>query len=531
VRPLANRFAGGFHGRITSSAATVLLPLMSRVRARANSDPAEFLRIDHLAADLRGRSVRGGVVTLCCQGMKVILQLVTAAILGRMLTPADFGLVAMVGAMLGFFGLFRDFGLGAVAVQRDDLTQSQVSTLFWINVTVGVAILVAIAAIAAFVAGFYNEPRLYWATIVAGIMFPLGGLTLQHQALMRRQMRFASLAAIEIAALAIGQAIAIVFAALGSGYWSLIYLSVATSVVTVLAVWWQSGWRPGVPSFERMSDLLRFGRHVTSVSFLTYVSRNIDNVLLGRVYGAEALGQYSRAYSLLLLPQQVFGALVNVAVPTLSRLQHDPSRFRRAVLSLFRSFSLTMIPLAAYMIGTADWLVRVILGPQWDSAGDLFRILGFAGLTEGLSTVGISIFMATGRSEQFLRWGALNTSITVIAVLAGLPWGALGVSVAYAASGLLLRTPLMFWMAGRVSTVHTGDFYRVSAPFLFASAILLAMVGLFRWQVSLSQPILGLMAALAVALPTYLIVLWILPAGRQALLDVSAHLLSLRRRT
>src|SRR5690242_21129827 len=131
---------------------------MSRVRARANSDPAEFLRIDHLAADLRGRSVRGGVVTLCCQGMKVILQLVTAAILGRMLTPADFGLVAMVGAMLGFFGLFRDFGLGAVAVQRDDLTQSQVSTLFWINVTVGVAILVAIAAIAAFVAGFYNEP-------------------------------------------------------------------------------------------------------------------------------------------------------------------------------------------------------------------------------------------------------------------------------------------------------------------------------------------------------------------------------------
>jgi PST family polysaccharide transporter len=104
------------------------------------------------------------------------------------------------------------------------------------------------------------------------------------------------------------------------------------------------------------------------------------------------------------------------------------------------------------------------------------------------------------------------------------------VAVAYAASGILLRTPLMFWLAGRVSPVRTRDFYRVSAPFLLASAMLLAVVALFRWQVSVSQPVLGLFAAAAVALPTYLVVLWVQPAGRQALLDVSAHLLSLRRK-
>jgi O-antigen/teichoic acid export membrane protein len=532
VRSFANHFAHAVHRRFRGSAATVFMPLVTRARSQTiESDPKKFLRTDHLSLDLRGRSVRGGVVTLFSQGMKVVLQLATAMVLGRMLTPKDFGLVAMVGAILGFFGLFRDFGLGTVTVQRNDLTHRQVSTLFWINVAVGIAIMAVIAAIATFVAHFYNEPRLYWATIVSGITFPLGGLTLQHQALMRRQMRFGSLAAIEIGALAIGQAIAIALAVAGTAYWSLIYLTVATSMITMLAVWWQSPWRPGLPCLEQMSDLLRFGRHVTAVGFLTYVARNIDSILLGRMYGAEALGQYSRAYSLLMLPQQVFGPLATVAVPTLSRLQQDPARFRRAVLSLFQSLAFTMIPLAAFMIGTADWLVRIILGPQWDDAGDLFRILGFAGLTEGLGTVGVCVFMASGRTEQFLRWGMLNTTITVVAVLTGLPWGALGVSIAYAASGLLLRTPLMFWIAGTVSPVRTGDFYRVSAPFLLASAILLAVVALFRWQVSLSQPILGLMAAGAIALPTYLLVLWILPAGRQALLDVSAHLSSLRRKT
>jgi hypothetical protein len=159
----------------------------------------------------------------------------------------------------------------------------------------------------------------------------------------------------------------------------------------------------------------------------------------------------------------------------------------------------------------------------------LFAILGFAALTEGLGSAGICVLTTQGRTDRLLQWGILNTIVTVLAIAAGLPWGPRGVAIAYASTGLLIRTPLMFWIAGTVSSVRTSDFYRVMAPFLFASIILLVELAWFRWQVAITEPVRGLLSALAVALPTYLGVLCMLPRGRQALLDLRENLAFLRR--
>jgi O-antigen/teichoic acid export membrane protein len=298
----------------------------------------------------------------------------------------------------------------------------------------------------------------------------------------------------------------------------------------MLAVWLACRWRPGLPCWENTAGLLRFGGHLTVVEILMYLGRNIDNVLIGRSYGAEPLGQYSKAYSLLMLPfQQIAGPLVSISIPVLSRLRHEPARFRKALLSLQQQVGLIMIPLAAFMIATADWLVRIVLGPRWEEAGHLFAILGFAALTEGLGSAGICVLTTQGRTDRLLQWGILNTISTVLAIVAGLPWGPRGVAIAYASTGLLIRAPLMFWIAGTVSSVRTSDFYRVMAPFLFASIILLAELAWFRWQVAITEPVWGLLGALAVALPTYLGVLCMLPQGRQALLDLRDNLALLRR--
>jgi PST family polysaccharide transporter len=338
------------------------------------------------------------------------------------------------------------------------------------------------------------------------------------------------LASIDTAALAVGVTLAIVTAWLRAGYWALVYLSLGMALTTMLAVWLACRWRPGLPCWENTAGLLRFGGHLTVVEILMYLGRNIDNVLIGRYYGAEPLGQYSKAYALLMLPfQQIAGPLVSISIPVLSRLRHEPARFRKALLSLQQQVGLIMIPLAAFMIATADWLVRLVLGPRWEEAGHLFAILGFAALTEGLGSAGICVLTTQGRTDRLLQWGILNTIVTVLAIIAGLPWGPLGVAIAYASTGLSIRTPLMFWIAGTVSSVRTSDFYRVMAPFLFASIILLAELAWFRWQVAITEPVRGLLGALAVALPTYLGVLYLLPPGRQALLDLRDNLALLRR--
>jgi O-antigen/teichoic acid export membrane protein len=500
------------------------------MRATATAGPEQFLRTDHLVAGLRGRSIRSGAVMLTSQAIKFIVQMASAMVLGRLLAPHDFGLVGMVTAITGLVGFFKDLGLGIATVQRDHLTHAQVSTMFWINVGTSLILMVATAAIAPALARFYDEPRLLLITIVTSLGLLLSGLTVQHQALLRRQMRFTTLAVIDTAALAAGVMLAIITAWLGAGYWALVYLSLGVGLTTASAVWLVCRWRPSLPRRDKTAGgLLRFGGNLTAVEILMYLGRNVDNVLIGRYYGAGPLGQYSRAYSLLLLPfQQIVGPLASVAIPTLSRLRHEPARFRKAVLSIQQVSALIMIPLVAFMIATADWLIRIALGPQWEEAGHLFAILGFAALTEGLGSAGFCVLMTQGRTERLLQWGILNTIVTVLAIVTGLPWGPRGVAIAYSISGLLIRTPLMFWIAGTVSSVRTRDFYYAIAPFLFASTILLSVLTWFRSQATVTEPPWGLLGALAVAVPIYFGLLWLLPQGRQVLIEVRENLAFLR---
>jgi O-antigen/teichoic acid export membrane protein len=500
------------------------------LRPEPIADPAQFLRTDYLATDLRARSVRSGAITVVSRGIQFVVQMASTMILSRLLTPQDFGLVAMVTAFTGFLSVFKDMGLATATIQREDVTHDQVSTLFWVNAGINALFMVATVAIAPLLARFYGEPRIFWITIVTGLGFLLGGLTVQHQALLRRQMRFTVLASIDTAGLAVGGTLAVITASLGGGYWALVLFSLGTGLAIVPAVWLACRWRPGLPRRENMAGLLRFGGHLTVVEILMYLGSNIDKSLMGRFYGPAQLGQYSRAYSLLLLPLQLIaGPLATVAIPALSRLRHEPARFRKALLSMQQIIALIMIPLAAFMIATADWLIRIVLGPQWEDAAQLFAILGIAALTESLGNAGYCLLTVQGRTDRLLQWAMLATIGTVLAIVAGLPWGPRGVAIGYAITSVLIRTPLMFWIAGSVSSVRTSDFYRAMTPFLFASIVLLAVLAWFRWQVAVTDPIWGLLGALALAAPIYFSLIWVLPPGRQALFELRDNLALLRR--
>lgn len=251
----------------------------------------QYFETDHLLDNLQGRAFRGGLITLISQAVKLVLQLLSAAVLGRLLLPRDFGLLAMVMSVTGFIGMFKDLGLSNATIQRPKITHGQVSGLFWINCALSAGVTLVVAMLAPFIAWFYHEPELLWITLALSANFIFSGLTVQHQALLRRQMQFKTTAVIDMMSMASGVATGIVMAGLRFGYWSLVGAQFGTSIINCALVWTSCGWRPGV--FQKrvgLGPMLSFGGHLTGFTVLNYFTRNFDNILIGRVLGSAPLG-------------------------------------------------------------------------------------------------------------------------------------------------------------------------------------------------------------------------------------------------
>jgi PST family polysaccharide transporter len=368
-------------------------------------------------------------------------------ILARLLEPQDFGLVGMVTALMGVLTLFRDFGLSAATVQRGSITDEQTSTLFWINTLFG-AVLTTIAFLAApFVSAFYNEPRLSWVTGVLATGFVVNGAGVQHAAMLQRQMRFTALALIDAISLIIGIVIALSMATAGCGYWALVAMTAVGPIATTIGLWMTTGWVPGPPSRRaEIGSLLRFGGLVTLNSIVLYVASNFDKVLIGRFWGAEAVGVYGRAYQLIRIPTDVLNSAVGeVAFSALSRIQGDPSRLKRYFLKGYTLVVAATLPITVACALFADDAIAVLLGPKWKDAVGIFRLLAPTILVFAMANpLGwlLSSIALVGRS---LKIALVFTPLLLAGVVMGLPFGPTGVAFACSAVMALWVGPVIAW--------------------------------------------------------------------------------------
>ncbi|MDT5271968.1 MAG: hypothetical protein QOH49_4154 [Acidobacteriota bacterium] len=484
-------------------------------------DPDRHFRTDHLKADLKGRAARGGALTVGSQGVKFFFSMAATVVLARLLTPADYGLIGMVAVLTGFVSLFKDVGLSQATVQREEVTAAQVSTLFWVNVAVSALVMLLTAVLAPGVAWFYGEPRLALITVGYAAGFLAGGLTVQHEALLRRQMRFAALAAVEMTSLVAGLATAIALAWRGWGYWALVANQLAAGVVYAAGVWAVSGWVPGRPTRgSGVRSMLAFGGNLTGFNVLNYFGGNLDNLLVGRFWGAQQLGLYAKAYQLLLLPiDQINTPVSSVSVPALARLTSEPERYRAAYLRILEKLAIMTMPLAAFMVVSADWLVRLVLGPQWDATARIFAVLGLGAVILPLMNSTGWLFLSQGRTREMLRWGFIDVALKVASVVAGLPWGATGVAVAIVVR-MYVQAPLLFWYVGRRGPVRASDFYRAAAPPACAFVCTFAALVGLRNLMPGASPLTGVVASFGVTVCATLFALVCLPKGRAALHDL-----------
>lgn len=412
-----------------------------------------------LQADLRQRTVRGGVVTLGAQGIRFVLTTASFVVLARLLTPDDYGLIAMVTAIIGLAGHFKDIGLAEATIQREHITHDQVSTLFWLNTAISTTIALLIAAAAPAIANFYGEPRLVAVTLVLAANFAISGLLIQHQALLRRAMHFNQLAVINIASLIISVAAGIISAAMGAGYWALVIMPSAAIVSSVAGMWIACPWRPGRPvRGSGVRSMLAMGGNFAGFNIINYAARNLDNVLIGRWWGTAELGLYNRAYGLLMLPlTQINGPMSGVAVPAMSRLQNDPPRFRRFYLKAISLLTAVTMPLSLGLLALADEAVLVLLGDQWTEAATIFRFLAISSVVQPITNTVGWLYISRGRTDRMLQWGLIGTPIICLSFAAGLPWGGQGVALAYALTMVGIITIPCLWYATRGTMITLLD--------------------------------------------------------------------------
>jgi len=502
------------------------------IRSRSTRTiPDRYFSTAHLSKQLKVRAVRGWTATFIGQILAKAIHLSAIAVLARLLTPADFGLVAMIAVVMGFVQLCKDLGLSTATIQQETITHEQVSTLFWINIGLGALLMVVTLMLAPVLAWFYDQEQLLGLTMGFSVGLFISGLGVQHTALLQRQMRLGVLAGLDVMGIFVGTAVGIIAALKGFAVWSLVFMELAQIVFRTIAVWYICSWRPGRPRRGvGVGRMLGFGGNLTGFNLINYLATRLDTLLIGWYSGPILLGYYSRAFGLLLAPlRQMNHPATNVAIPTLSRIVEQGDRYRRVYFRILNQIVLVTVPMITFLIATSDWVVRVVLGPQWEKAGELFWILGFAGLIIPILNTFGWLFITQNRTGELLHLGLIDAVVKILSVVIGLFWGVIGVAVAVAIRYYLML-PVSLWMVCRRGPVRANDY--LPSFFLAAalSAAVLGAVKAFRSTGWLAEPALGIAGSLAVTVMIAAAMGLLLPGGRATIRDTIHSLSTLFKR-
>jgi PST family polysaccharide transporter len=473
------------------------------------------------AAELGRKAARGAAASLAGQVGTFALRFVWIIVIARLVTPEHFGLVGMVTAFTGLLSLFRDVGLSAAAVQQESISHGQLSALFWINLSIGALFALVVAVAAPVLAAFYGDQRLIGIAVAMAAVFLLYGAVVQHRALLQRRMQFGILTLVDIGALIVGIGLGVGLGLAGFGYWALVGMMVGQPLVALIGIWKAARWTPGpARPAAGIRSMLRFGGVVTLNSLVVYIAYNLDKVLLGRVFGAEALGLYGRAYQLVSLPTEGLNSTVgSVMFPALSRVQNEPARLRSFFLRGYGLFLSVVIPITAGCALFADDIVTVLLGPGWQAVVPTFRLLTPTILAFALINPTNPLMLATGNALRSLKLALFIAPIVIGGYLLGLSHGPDGVALGFSVAMLVVTIPVLYWST-RGTDITMRCIGRTILPPSLATAVGAGLSFFVSQALDGAWPMLRLAAAFAVLLLTHFVLLAYCLGQRQVYADL-----------
>lgn len=397
--------------------------------------------------DLKAKTARAGFINVGSRGLGFTIRVASLMILGRLLDPTDYGLVTMVTAFTGILNMFGGFGLFQAAIQRDVLSEQQSTALFWLNLAFGGLLTLTAFLGAPFVGAFYSEPRLIPVMEVISLTFVITAAGVQHGVLLQRRMAFGVSAIIEISSLLMATIVSIGMALLGYEYWALVSMTITLPLAATVGLWLATGWIPGWPrAASGIRAMLGFGCGTTLTGFVSYLANNTDKLLLGRVWGTEAVGIYGRAFHLINFPGDNLNMTVGeVAFAALSRTRSDPERLRRYFLKGYSLVVTLTLPLTVVCALFADDVIAVALGPKWASAAEIFRVLTPTILVFAIMNPLGWLLNVLGLIRRGVYIALSTAPFTIAGIVIALPYGPRGVAMAYSAIMVIRMIPVSFW--------------------------------------------------------------------------------------
>ncbi len=465
------------------------------------------------------RAVRWSAVS---QYGQQAIQLVATGVLAHLLPPSDFGLMGMAAVFAGLAALLGDMGTATALVQRPQVDNRLLSTVFWTNAGVGTIVAVAAALASPFAALLAGEPRVAALLQVLSLAYVLSSMVSVQRALLQRGLRFGELAQVELTAMIIGCITGVAMALLGLGVWSLVCQSLASALCSTLLLFGITGWAPSLEfDWLALRSVARFSLNLTGFNVVNYGSRNVDNFLVGRYLGGEQLGYYAMAYKLMIYPVTGLASVVGrVLLPAFSQLQDDASRLGKAYIRVVGHISVVAFPAMLCAMVLADPSVRLLLGLRWQPIVPLLVILAPVGMVQSIGAPVGNLFVAKGRTDWLFRVGVASSLLVTAAFVFGLRWGVYGVAATYAAVSALLAVATYLMAIRLVQAPATALAAALWRPLLCGTATALVLRMLVRALASNAAHVPGYMLLVSCALVTYGGLSWVL--NRDQVRDVAA---------
>ena len=424
---------------------------------------------------LTQRALGGMLWTFSGTGVQVVAQLLTIMALGRLLSPAEFGLMGAATVVVALSQIVSQIGVGPAIIQRKHLEPTHVRAAITLSCTLGILLGAIVFFGAPYIARFYRIPELEPILRWVAFLFPLDGLSTVGKSLLTRELRFRVFVALEVGAYVIGYAgVGVVLAWLGYGVWALVAANIAQVALRTVAmsVAARHPLRPGF-DLQASRDLLGFGFGHSMAQIGTVLSQQGDNLVVGRWLGPAALGVYGRAYSLMVMPASAFGRIVNrVLFPVMAQVQDERERLAGAYERTLAIVGLVSLPISAFLWVTAPEFIAVVLGPKWDAVVLPFRLFTVSLLFRMSSKISDACTKAAGEVYYRALIQGGYAALVVLGALVGQRWGVGGVAVAVSVA-MGVNWIAMAWLSRSVTGLPWGRFIQAHLP----SAALAAVIG------------------------------------------------------
>lgn len=379
------------------------------------------------------------------------ISIIGGIILARMLSPNEFGTIAMVTVFTGYASIIMDFGFGPALIQKNKVTESDLSSVFWFNVFLGLILTFIICFFASSISGFYNRQDLLIIIYFLSLNFIINSLNIVQRTVLSKALDFKSLSLIDVFSNLIAYIIAIVFALYDLGVWSLVVLVLSKNSFKSIFLWLVNEWRPSfIFSWKILKEMTSFSLNLLGSRTLNYVTNGIDKLLIGKQLGSNPLGIYFKAYDFVLLPVRSFSiVLLKVFFPSFALIQEDTEKISRIFLKILRILAFIVSPTMIGMLLLADSFVITVFGEQWLEMILPLQFFCIMGLMATFNSITTSIYLATGKTSLLFRVNLIMKFFAISSIIIGINFGLMGVVIGRTISSCI-NTVIILFFTGRI---------------------------------------------------------------------------------